>query len=50
MKHKLLGDASERCLQESGDKYNNKFISTTVKHGGRAFLAAGIVELLHCEK
>ena len=57
MNHKeteLHGDASERCLRKSAEKYNNKCISTTVKHGGSgaivwgAFLAAG--ELLHCEK
>jgi len=55
MKHELHGDAVERCLRKSGEKYNNKCISTTVKHGGRgvivwgAFVAAGIGELLHCE-
>jgi len=57
MKHQLHGDAPERCLQKSAEKYNENCISTSVKCEGRdcvivwgAFLAAGIGELLHCEK
>jgi len=38
MKHELHGNASERCLRKSGEKYNNKCISTTVKHGGRCVI------------
>ena len=29
----LHADASERCVQRSGEKYNSECISTTVKHG-----------------
>jgi len=57
MKHQLHGDAPERCLQKSAEKYNENCISTSVKCEGRdcvivwgAFLAACIGELLHCEK
>jgi len=51
LKHKLNGDAPERCLQTSGEKYNSKCISITVKNRGRgvivcrAVLAARIGEL-----
>jgi len=54
MKLELHGDAPERCLWKSGQKY--QCISTTVEHGGRTVivwgdvLAAGNAELLHCEK
>lgn len=54
--NKLHGEAPEPCLRKSGEKYNNKRISTTVKRGERdvivrgAFLAASIAELHHCEK
>jgi len=55
-KNKLHGDSPERCHRKSAERYNNKCISSTVKHGGRAvivwraFLDAAIGELLHCEK
>jgi len=44
-----IGDAPERCLRKSAEKYNNKCISTTVKHGGRVSLSAEPFQL-HCKK
>jgi len=46
----LHDDAPEGCLRKSGEKYNNKCISTTVKHGGRVSLLAATGELHRCEK
>jgi len=34
MKHQLHGDAPERCLQKTAEKYTENCISTSVKYGG----------------
>jgi len=48
----LHGVTPEQCLRKSAEKYNNKCISSTVKHRGRGVIncAAGIGKPLHCEK
>jgi len=51
MKHESHGDAPEQCLRQSAEKSNNKYHCEErgVMVWG-AFLAAGIGDLLHCEK